>query len=291
MNNLKAYAVIADKATAQSLIDKIDDRKKFSGGSWSEPLPHPTNSECLIPVDWSQLSGCEDLFSEYDLLSKQEAKRRGWYFGPFTGAMARETQKLEDIHFLFDAVSQAYGSPNFPAVRALILSFLSACYSLKESLKKKSQNQLSDKLSLWWKKREYELSSQNDLLHQFERFMNTEKHGGALAGQMSDIDLEATALITTLIVREFSGFADPKTLTISAEGAFMTAFAGTPMERRFPVGLHEAKYEITVSNAPQMHLGKSISGASLLQMLKIIRDYYANLVFDAKCLLAEEALP
>lgn len=287
MSNLKVYAVIGDLDSAKYLVKKIDEYKNFSG-TWAEPLTHPTEQKCLIPIDWNQLKGCEELFSGHEIISRKEAKKRGWYFGPFTGSLAREIQKLEDIHFLFDAVSQSYGSPNFPAVRSLILSFLSACYSLKESMKKKCLNQLSQSLADWWKEHERDLSSKDELLHQFERFMNTEKHGGALAGQLSEIDLEATALVSGIIVREYPLFADPQTLHISAEGAFMTAFRGTPMERRYPVGLHEAKYEVTVSNPPQTHLGQIISGTSLLQMLQLIRDYYANLVFDARCLIGED---
>jgi hypothetical protein len=195
---------------------------------------------------------------------------------------------MEDIHFLFDAIVAAYGKPNFPALRSLVLSFLSACYALKESIKQKSHHQtLQPILGAWWADRLKELDAKNELLHAFERYMNTEKHGGALAGQHATIDISPATLITSLIVREFPLQADPNTLHISAEGAFMTAYKDTPMERRFPVGVHEARYEVVVDNPPTSHLGKPIADLTLLMMLQIIKDYYANLLFAAVCLVEE----
>ena len=254
------YAVLPDSTEAQVLIDTIDSIKGFSGNTgnttrtWAQPHPHPVDGRCLVPVDWNQLRGCESHFDKIEVVSRSEARERGWHFGPFSGTFAREIEKMEDIHFLFDAVVQVYGNPNFPALRSLVLSFLSACYSLKESLKKKSQRpELKSTLGDWWTDRAEECDAKNELLHQFERYMNTEKHGGATAGQKSKISLEPTALMTTLIIREHPVQADPKTLQVSAEGAFMTAFKDTPMERRFPVGLHEARYELTVENPPGAH--------------------------------------
>ncbi len=57
------------------------------------------------------------------------------------------------------------------------------------------------------------------------------------------------------------------------------------------MGIHEAKYEITVLNPPKTHLGKTISGALLLQMLQLIRDYYANLLFEARYCIGEGHSP
>ena len=112
--------------------------------------------------------------------------------------------------------------------------------------------------------------------------MNTEKHGGASAGQLSSIRLEAVSYITTLIVTHHHPHANPQSMTISSEGAFMTAYQNTPMERRFPVGIHEAVYEIKVTGSPNKHLGQDINGASLLEQLSLIRNYYQQLLFDAE---------
>ena len=91
--------------------------------------------------------------------------------------------------------------------------------------------------------------------------------------------------MTTLIVTHHHPHADPQTLTMSSEGAFMTAYKETPMERRFPVGIHEAKYEIRVSGAPKIHLNENIEGATFLDQMTMIRNYYMQVLFDAEKLV------
>jgi len=58
-------------------------------------------------------------------------------------------------------------------------------------------------------------------------------------------------------------------------------------ERRFPVGIHEAKYEIRVVNAPKRHLGIDIENPTFLDLLTLIRNYYMQLLFDAEKELGE----
>jgi hypothetical protein len=285
---MNQFAVFDSVINAQNCISEIDRIKKFPG-TWANPIEHPADARCLVPVDWNQLQGCENLLAKCEIISRSDAMQRGWYFGPFIGKLAREKGKMEDVHFLFDALIEAYGKPNFPAFRSLVLSFLSACYALKESLRTKSKNKaFKSALGSWWNDRARDLNRKNELLHSFEQFMNNEKHGGALANQHSKIYLSPRAYISELIITHAPVGVDISTLNISAEGAFAWAFRGSAMERRFPVGIHTARYEVSVDNPPSSHLGHSIAGASLLNMLQLIRDYYANLLFSAVSLLGED---
>jgi hypothetical protein len=81
--------------------------------------------------------------------------------------------------------------------------------------------------------------------------------------------------------------ADVSTLTISAEGAFAIVGLNTSRERRVPVGDHEAKYEIHLQSVPDQHLGKSIAATSFMEILNLVMEYYAVLVFQARELLGD----
>lgn len=283
---MQEYAVVTTKSEADKLIKLIDETKHFSG-TWALPIRHPDGLAYLIPLDWNQLNGCESILEGLEHINRLEAKARGWYFGQFTGIFAREKQKMEDVHYLFDAIVVAYGKPNFPALRALILSFLSACYALQESLEGKcNRPTLKSTLGNWWAERLKEMKSKGELLHVFERYMNSEKHDQPFMGAHA-IELSPTACMTELVVSHLPLNANPNSIQISAEGVFVTVYEGTPMERRFPVGVLEARYEVNVDNPPASHLGKPIHGLTLLMMIETIRDYYANLLFNATCLIGE----
>jgi hypothetical protein len=286
MSKLFEYAVLSNLNDAETLINEICGVKGFS--NWAEPIKHPTKESFLVRIDWSQLGGCEGLFEDLSIISRSEAKKRGWYFGLFKGTFGREREKLEDIHFIFDALVSFHGNPNFPALRALTLSFLSACYALKESMKNMCESEeYKGELGSWWKKRSKEMEAKGQLLKAFERFMNTEKHGGSIAHQHSLLDIVPHALVNNLVVTSVPVGASIKTLQLSAQGAFVYMFVGTPLERRVPVGIQDALYEIVVENPPQKHLGYSIEGTSFLQMIKLIRNYYAQLIFDAEVIIGE----
>lgn len=278
------YAFFKNKAFAEAAIRLIDKAKGFQG-TWAQPHPHPTNHKCLVPIDWSQLQGCEPYIDGCEIIDIVEAKRRGWEFSAFTGPLARERRKLEDMYFLLDAIVGMYGSPNFPAIRSLTLSFLSAAYALRESLTSKAESApYRDSLLDWWKQRRNELKVRSGLLHSLEQFMHSEKHGGK---HHSPIDLIPNAAITAFAVDRMPLNADPSTLTISDEGAFAFINLNSPRERRVPVGSHEAIYEVTFQSAPQQHLGQSISGASFLELLTMVMEYYAHLVFTARQLVGD----
>lgn len=278
------YAVFENLISAEKAIVSINRAKGFLG-TWGYPLEHPTDCECLIPIDWTQLQGCEPYIGSREIIDAGEAKYRGWDLGPFTGPLAREQKKLEDMYFLLDAVHGMYGSPNFPALRSLTLSFLSAAYALRESLKSKAQSvRHKDSLGDWWKLRKRELDEPNELLKTLEKFMNTEKHGGR---QRSKIDLVPTARMTSLIIEQMPPNADVSTLTLSAEGAFAIVGLNTSRERRVPVGIHEAEYEIHLQSVPDQHLGKSIAATSFMEILYLVMEYYAVLVFQARELLGD----
>jgi hypothetical protein len=283
---MSKYFVTKSRSDAESLIQKINEIKNFST-TWDEPTIHPLDDRCLVRCDLSQLQGCESLLSDYEVINKDEAIKRGWYLGPFTGALAREKEKMEDIHCLFEAMTLAYGKPNFPAFRALLLSFLSACYSLKESLKKKSQTfPAGCELAEWWKERAKEIAKrEGELLQSYEQYMNTEKHGGAVAGQVAPLSIHSQALFSNLYVIALPTNAAMQTMQITEQGAFVTVDLGTYMERRVPVGIQDAKYEVVVGSPPVQHLGQSIVGLPFILQMSLIRDYYANLLFSAKTLI------
>jgi len=278
------YAIFEDMNSAETAIRLINQAKNFQG-TWAHPHQHPNDDRCLIPVDWAQLQGCEPYIGGRELVDTVEAKRRGWEFSAFGGPLARERRKLEDMYFLLDAIVELYGSPNFPALRSLALSFLSAAYALRESLKAKAESKrYQGILGAWWKQRKTELDAKNGLLHSLERFMNAEKHGGK---HHSPVDLVPNSELMSLVIEELPPNADPSTLTISDEGAFAFIDLHTPRERRVSIGIHEARYEIALQSAPQQHLGQPILGASFLELLQMVMEYYALLVFDARQLVGD----
>lgn len=285
---MQSYLVIQSRDEAVSVIQKINETKKFAG-SWAEPIAHPVNAECLVPYDIEQLKGCEAFLSSYEAVSKHEALRRGWYLGPFTGRLAREKEKMEDIHCLFEAMVAAYGKPNFPAFRSLLLSFLSACYSLKDSFEKKSRRfPPASNFVLWWTERSKEISRrEGELLQCYEQYMNNEKHGGPLGGQIPPISIHSRALMTSLYVMSQPINSSLDTLELTEQGAFVTVDIGTHMERRLPVGIHEARYDIEVENPPTQHLGQPIAGVPFMFQMSLIRDYYAKLLFSARTIVGE----
>lgn len=289
--NIKEYIVYNTLEECGASLAAINNRLNFkpenTTSTWSEPIQHPTDERCLLAFDEKSLSKCKDLINRNNIISKQTAIKEGWYFGYFKGKLARERGKLEDVQFIFDSVISHYGKPNFPAARAIILSFLSSCYSLRESLKTKIKKLDNNDLSSWWVGRQKELAKKGELLFSFEQLMNNEKHGGPLANQHSVISLVPRAYKSGLIVVNHPIDADPRTLHNSAEGALMIAYGGTPKERRFPVGLHEERYEIIVKNPPNKHLGVELTDNSLLGLLSLIKDYYESLVFEAELIVGE----
>ena len=289
--NIEEYILYSTLEECEASLAEINDRFNYkpenTTSTWSEPIQHPTDDRCLLAYDEKSLLKCKDLIDKDNVISKQRAIIEGWYFGYYKGKFARERGKLEDLQFIFDSVVSHYGKPNFPATRAIVLSFLSSCYSLRESLKIKIKKLNNDELSAWWKDRQKELSKKGELLFSFEQLMNNEKHGGPLANQHSNIFLIPQAYKSGLIVTNHPIDADPRTLHDSAEGAFMIAYIGTPKERRFPVGLHEARYEVIVENTPTKHLGIELNNKSMLGLLSLIKDYYENLVFKAELIIGE----
>lgn len=284
---MKYYYIFKNNQDCQDALGQINTRKKWTKGqsteTWSSIYKNQTKNEWAIPFDERQIGDCIDLLNKGEKVRKEEAIARGFYFGSFTGPFAREREKLEDIHFIFDALVSSYGKPNFPATRSLVLSFLSACYSLKESLNKKIKAaEFEVRVEKWWKDKKSEQDQRGALLKEYDIFMNTEKHGGQSSGQVSSIKLEPIAFMTSLMVSHHHPHADPKSWTMSSEGAFMTSYKDTPRERRFPVGIHEAKYEIRVLNAPKTHLKENIEGATFLDQMTLIRNYYMQIVFDAE---------
>jgi hypothetical protein len=277
--DIELYAVVATREKALDLVQQIDAIKKFSS-TWDVPREHPLKEECLILLDWQQLQGCEQLLSGCEQISGSEARRRGWYLrGRFSGAFAVEQEKLEDVHLLFDAAREAYGKPNFPAFRALLLSFLSACYALRENLHDKCMSsRFSPVLEAWWQSCQKEMSDRNGLLFAFEQYMNAEKHGGK---QVAKLGIKPVASLNSLLVDKCPPNADPSTCIISAEGCHVKVDVGTYLERWVPVGLHEATYGAVVENAPLRHLGVPLSSHELTDLLPLIRSYYAELVHGA----------
>jgi hypothetical protein len=77
------------------------------------------------------------------------------------------------------------------------------------------------------------------------------------------------------------------TLELTEQGAFVTVDIGTHMERRLPVGIHEARYDIEVENPPTQHLGQPIAGVPFMFQMSLIRDYYAKLLFSARTIVGE----
>lgn len=288
MENNRTYFIFDDLNKCNAVLSEINKRRNITSGSWCNPHKNQTEDLWLLTYDENQISDCKELLNSFEEIDSKEAIKRGWYFGPFKGSFAREREKLEDMHFIFDSLLSSYGKPNFPATRATALSFLSACYSIKESLNKKIKGtSLKTKLDKWWNERIKEQNLKNELLNSFHIYMNTEKHGGASAGQISEIELHPVAHMTGLIITNHHIHANPKTLEMSAQGAFMTAYENTINERRFPVGIHDAVYEIRVKNAPIKHLGKKIENATFLDMMTLIRNYYMNILFEAESILGE----
>ena len=289
----ETYYVFYDLSKCNRIIKEINKRNNIKGKmTWCEPQENQIEESWIIPYQENEIKNCLDLLEDYEEIDKLEAERRGWYFGLHKGSFAREREKLEDIHFIFDTLLQSINSPNFPTTRALTLSFLSACYSLKESLYKKIKKpNLNNSLGYWSNCKKKEQETKNELLQGFHQFMNTEKHGGFLGGQKSEIKITPHLLSSGgAINKDIPDYFRPYNLTMSSEGQLINAFLNTPYERRFPIGyIYNSKYEIKVDNAPKKHLDKSIENATFLEMMTLIMNYYMQLVFDAEVELGEKS--
>ena len=70
--------VTKSRSDAASLIQKINEIKNFSTPC-DEPTTHPLDDRCLVRCDMSQLQGCESILSDYEVINKDDAIKRGWY--------------------------------------------------------------------------------------------------------------------------------------------------------------------------------------------------------------------
>jgi hypothetical protein len=272
---ISQFALFKNKVHAEDFINKINKALNFSSPqTWDFPKKHPSKEEFLVKIHRNQIP--QNLLTDQTIIEYSEAKTEGYYLGLFEGSFAREREKMEDIYCLFDAILQNYGKPNFPATRSLILSMLSACYALKLNLRDKLKNleQLDRSKQL------IKIIENDSLIKKFENFMNMEKHGNK--DFKNPIILFPEAIVSSLIVTQIPLGANINTMISSSEGTFVTLNQGNMFERRFPVGLQDARYEITVINPPEIHDGRSIKGFPLLAMLELIVSFYAKILFEIR---------
>lgn len=283
MNSEITYFIFDSLKSCEDILSEISQKKRFKS-SWCIPHKHPIDDKWLIIYDPAQIADCKILFAQHEEINFDEANNRGWNFGPFGGTFAREREKLEEIQLLFDELELCYGRPNFPLTRLLVIGILSACYALTQNVDKKIKKfPTSNRISQWWKGKYTELTKRSELINSFHIYMNSDKHSSS----KSAIKLIPLSKLQSLVITHKHPDADPDTLVINAEGAFMTAYIGTPKERRFHVGHHRAIYGVAVMNAPKFHLGKNIEGFSLLQMMDLIVKYHMDLLFEAEVYVGE----
>lgn len=274
---MPVYRHFKSLQTAQEAIEKIDLAMNHAGTgqTWGVPIEHPYRNEALVRYRPEMLNpNALTAFDGTEEVDLQEAAKRDFYIGPFSGRFGKSRAKLEEAQLLFDALLQQRSHPNQPVVRALFFGFLSTLYALRESLKRVCPAK-GDALRSWWKQRQTELDKKGELLQYLLFVVNRDKHNAS--GY-----IHHHAKIFNIHYKENEVPTGTVEVLQSAEGLLAIVYPGTPKFRRIPFGSMEGEFTVHLVGAPKFHLGKPVAGNNLFIASAVALEYFEQVVFDAE---------
>ncbi len=244
---------------------------------YSDCIPHPTKQEALLKYRPDMLIGCEDIFEGIPALTLDEAVAEGWYLGPFQGRLGKTRAKLEEAQHLSDTLESPQIRDNRPVFRALFFAYISALYSLRESLKKVCPV-YDGKLKDWWAVRIKELATRGELLSYLLEIGNRDKHN-----HENFLRYPANITYIKISYQLPPGWPPGKyPVVISGEGNFAMFDVGKKTFRRIPLGLSQGEYKVDLIGAPARHLGVAITDPDVLSLCRLVREYFEEVVFRAE---------
>lgn len=297
--NESKYYILPDEDIAQKSLDEINKRLGYKAGglttNWCDIEVHPTSLNCLL-LYTDRIEHCLDILKGYECISRNEAIKRGWYFGFHKGRYGRLIAKWEEAELLYQEIENHYGSAFYPIQKSFLLSFAYACYSIREILSllcsyknrtgKIKNMRSSDLQQEWWEEKwNTELDVDGQLLNYFYRIHNSDKHSTSLyitpVAKYFQFDGQCLVAVGTQFFNVDNG-----KYYMGSEGFFeIDHICGYP--KRKPAvnfwdimsihNISKIEYEFEFIGVPKMHLGKEVEG-NTLELIGLIKDYYASLI-------------
>jgi len=265
------YKIIPNIAESKRLIKTIDER--LSPQHYSNPWPHPKGDEALIIYD-TRLLGKHNEIEKYPSLTETEATKKGWYIHWFTGyqwsvgRFAKSRVKLEEAQYLYDLLSDTVLKDNRPLFRSLFFAFLSALYSLSETMKSVCEAQ-GGELSRFYEPHKKKIRNPKDLIGYLIQVVNRDKHN-------HENYFRYSATRYSIII------PNKYTTIVSAEGDFNLIDEGKKTFRRVFLGLGEGRYNMCLLGVPRMHSSLKVDTNDPVKVSGMALDYFEGLLFDAE---------
>jgi len=255
------YVVFGSVELAEAFVSQLD-LARGSNDRWDTPTIHPTTGQAVVGWCDDYLAPFKSQLEGQATLMPAEAQHQGWQFHAFfKGKFAKVRMKLEEAQLLFDGLKEWDGKTNVPVLRALFFGFTSALYAVGETMK--ATCAAGDE-KVWWKDTEQALKQHRvtGALHQLN---SADKH------KLSGSPLGVTAKYFGAHLPAFPG-----AISISAEGAFGIADAGTKRERRIPLpgSLVHTTVQVTALDGAVLGDVSSVCATALAK--------YEDAVFEAR---------
>lgn len=175
--------------------------------------------------------------------------------------------KLEDSRVIF---RQLRASSDAPSFRSLFNSFLNASRAITYALQKDGKHIAGFKD--WYKVKQAQM--RNDELLRFIHDARTE-----------DFHEGKHRLSFETHIHHLMAGPPPSPnarMVIGSEGPFWIVNEGTPQEQRVPINQGTYTIQVSIANAPTVHLGKRLAKNDPMTICQLALDYFSELVHEAK---------
>jgi hypothetical protein len=245
------YVRFLSVAEAEHTLSEIQAK---IGERWADPTPNMTGASCVIPWNSEYLAGLEDLVAGRPRLRADEAMKQGFTLGYHKGRFAQAANKIEDAHFILDALERLYGLADFPTVRTLYYGYQSSLYGARQAIGERCKPRRSE-AGEWWAEVDKKLRKE-PLIDAMDVDYQRDKHGQASAFLRPKLNWAGSVLPVDVI---------------SGEGAYQIVNRGTLRERRRFVPLAPpSTLEVSFDVRSEIVRGNDLSSLPFPAKLRVI---------------------